>query len=76
MNDLVERLRKVTANSLLCREAATEIERLRRVVRCEQIKPPHDVADDLTTELAVELAYAKQEIEELHAKVDGPGLRT
>jgi len=45
--------------------AADEIERLRAVIRCEQIEPPADVTDDQTTELAVQLAYAKAEIEQL-----------
>ena len=42
-----------------------EIERLRLLIRCETIQPPADVTDDCTTELAVELAEAKAEIERL-----------
>lgn len=44
---------------------ADELERLRKLIRCEQIEPPFDVADDMTTELAVALAYAKCEVERL-----------
>lgn len=42
-------------------EMADEIERLRKLIRCEQIEPPFDATDDMTTEFAVELAEAKIE---------------
>ena len=44
-----------------------EIERLRTLIRCEQIEPPADATDDQTTELAVDLAEAKAEIDRLRA---------
>ena len=47
-----------------------EIERLRKLIRCEQIKPPADVADDMTTEFAVELAVIKGEIERLQSELE------
>jgi len=46
-----------------------EIGRLRRLIRCEQIEPPADVTDDQTTELAVDLAEAKVEIERLRVEL-------
>ena len=47
-----------------------EIERLRTLIRCEQIEPPADATDDQTTELAVDLAEAKAEIDRLRAEND------
>lgn len=46
-----------------------EIERLRKLVRCETIQPPYDVGDDCTTELAVELAEANRKLKLLRKVV-------
>jgi len=43
----------------------SERDHLRRLVRCETIQPPADVTDDQTTELAVELAYMRDERDRL-----------
>ena len=34
--------------------------RLRAAIRCQEVKPPNDVNDDLTTEFAVEIALMKK----------------
>jgi hypothetical protein len=47
----------------------SERDHLRRLVRCETIQPPADVTDDQTTELAVELAYMREERDRLAAEV-------
>ncbi len=48
-------------------ELETDNTKLRKLIRCEQIEPPFDVADDCTTQFAVELAYAKERIATLEA---------
>ena len=80
MSDILKSLRDTSDWGDLCdncegcrvlrREAATEIERLRLLIRCETIQPPSDVTDDCTTELAVELAQAKAESERLRSALD------
>lgn len=47
----------------------SEIGNLHRIIRSEQTKPPFDVADDQTTELAVELAAVKKECDDLKEHV-------
>jgi hypothetical protein len=48
-----------------------EVEGLRAIIRGEQTQPPFDVTDDQTTELAVKLAEAQNEIARLrHALVE------
>lgn len=70
--ELLDDLRRLVADadkagegwtSYVCGRAIIEIERLKLLIRCETIEPPSDVTDDCTTELAVELAQAKAEIE-------------
>lgn len=62
-----------------CQALETEVKRLRKLIRCEQIDPPFDVADDMTTEFAIELACAKAKIKQLqcdwaHNEFDRVGL--
>ena len=49
--------------------AAREITRLRLLIRNEQIKPPFDVTDDMTTEFAIDIAERDRRIAELDVEI-------
>ena len=49
------------------KELEAERTKLRLLIRCEQIVPPFDVTDDMTTEFSVELAELQEEVAKLKA---------
>ncbi len=72
-NDDMNRWHGAVQDAIIPNKRITELEKerlnLRTLIRGEQIKPPFDIEDDVTTELAVALADMEKQRDELKAKV-------